>query len=277
MKSAYVTPNFETEAALCQAFILTVPEEWIVYPETCGWDILLVHRQGGWQIGIEAKLTLNAKVLVQAIEGRSRGTEGPDLRAVLVGKAGSENSYLAATLGLTVIAPEAKRQEFEWPGSRGHHRFGPKIPTFRPMPPEAAPPPGPAAWVPSWMDRETWFDEFPTQRHRLPDYIPEVKAGVPSPMILSNWKIKAMRVCIWVMRNGSINRAQFRALGIDPSRWMTGVWLKAGVNRGEWVPGSHFPAAQMRREHPGVFAQVEADYGKWAADAKLIPSREDAQ
>lgn len=87
------SPTFETEAALCQAFIRSVPAEWIVYPETAGWDILLVHRIGGWQIGVEAKQTLNAKVLCQAIDGVRYNADGPDFRAVLVGRVVAENAH----------------------------------------------------------------------------------------------------------------------------------------------------------------------------------------
>jgi hypothetical protein len=71
---------FESEAALCQAFALWVPEEWVIYPETCSWDILLVHRVGGWQIGVQAKKALNAKVIAQSLAGRARDAEGPDFR-----------------------------------------------------------------------------------------------------------------------------------------------------------------------------------------------------
>jgi hypothetical protein len=92
-------PTFETERALCQAYARQVPAEWIVYPETCGWDMLLVHREGGWQIGLEAKLTLNAKVLSQAIDGRRFTRPAPDFRAVLVGKMNANNELLGRNSG----------------------------------------------------------------------------------------------------------------------------------------------------------------------------------
>lgn len=257
---------FETEKALCQAFILGVPADWIAYPETCGWDILLVHRHGGWQIGVEAKLTLNAKVLEQAIRGRDKGYPGPDFRAVLVGRVVAENATLAHALGLTVIKPKPDPRELDW-GSWTHAPRpvqGPRIPGFHPDLPKAATLVRMDTYWATWDRDDAWLDQFPTERHALPDYVPEVSAGVPSPIILSAWKIKAIRVCVWVERHGIITRHHFKKLGLDPSRWMTGHWLKGGANRGEWVAGPHFPAAQLRREHPGVFAQVEADYGQWS-------------
>lgn len=259
-----VQPTFETEAALCQAFICSVPPEWIVYPETAGWDILLVHRIGGWQIGIEAKKTLNAKVIAQAIEGRRHNLSGPDFRAVLVGKVVAENAAIARALGITVITPKGISQ---WgrPKGRGFDLPGPLVPVFTPEPPRAEVLTRIGEWWSNWDEGQQWFDQFPTDRNRLPDYIPEVAAGVPSPMILSDWKIKAMRVCQWVDRHGVITRAQFKALGIDPSRWMNGHWLKAAPGRGEWCAGEGFPGPQFRREHPGVWAKIAEDYPKWAA------------
>lgn len=262
-KSEPVT--FETEAALCQAFLRNLPPEWIAYPETAGWDILLVHRVGGWQVGIEAKLQLNAKVIAQAIDGL-RQADGPDFRAVLVGKVVAENATIAKALGLTVIRPQGLQQSrFAKAKPKAHpwEWFGPHIPTFRPDLPEAESLVRIGEWWGDW-DRADWFDRFPTWRHKLPDYVPEVAAGVPSPMILSDWKIKAMRVCQWVERNGTITRAQFKALGIDPSRWMTGAWLKPGAARGEWVAGPRFPAEQFRREHPSIWEKIADDWATWS-------------
>ncbi|WP_126975591.1 hypothetical protein [Frigidibacter oleivorans] len=261
---------FETEAALCRAFLVSIPDNWVAYPETCGWDILLVHRTGGWQIGIQAKLTLNAKVLVQAINRRN-GPDGPDFRAVLVGRISAEHDALAHALGLTVISPREMSQSRR-PGGWWDAQ-GPLLPVFRPDLPQDETLDRIPTWWSSW-DHAGWFDEFPTERHRLPEYVPEVAAGVPSPMILSDWKIKAMRVCIWVERMGTITRAQFRVLGIDPSRWMTGHWLAAGPKRGDWVAGPGFPAAQLRREHPGIYPRVEADFETWAV--KLLPPKREA-
>lgn len=263
---------FETEAALCQAFILNVPKEWIVYPETCGWDMVLVHRVGGWQIGVEAKLTLNAKVLAQAIGGRGYGGQGPDFRAVLVGKVVAENAEIARALGLTVITQRAFPREKDWGGweHAPRQKQGPRVPAFRPDLPKAEVLTKIGSWWGAWHDDKEWLDQFPEKRCDLPDYIPEVACGVPSPIILSDWKIKAMRVCVWVERNTTINRAAFRALGIDPSRWMNGHWLKAAVARGEWAAGPGFPAPQMRREHPAAYSRIEDDYAEWSQ--KVAPA-----
>lgn len=37
---------FKTEAELCAAFIEWAKKDWTCYPETAGWDILLVDKYG---------------------------------------------------------------------------------------------------------------------------------------------------------------------------------------------------------------------------------------
>ena len=55
---------YPTEVALCSAFIAAVPREWTAYAETAGWDILLVRKADGFQIGVEAKLKIGVEVWV---------------------------------------------------------------------------------------------------------------------------------------------------------------------------------------------------------------------
>lgn len=67
--------RFEKESDLCAAFVSTVPKNWVIYPETGGFDLVLVEEATGVQIGIEAKLALNAKVIKNNCANRtSRGT-----------------------------------------------------------------------------------------------------------------------------------------------------------------------------------------------------------
>ena len=79
--------KFENEAHLVRAFCSTVGPAWTIYPETGDFDLLLSRKLDGFQIGIEAKMSLNMKVVAQAadlaITGRSALRPGPDCRAVL--------------------------------------------------------------------------------------------------------------------------------------------------------------------------------------------------
>jgi hypothetical protein len=261
---------FPKEADLCAAFIQTVPKEWIVYPETAGFDMVLVHTTGA-QIGIEAKLRLNAKVILQAVDKWNRHFKpGPDFLAVLVPEA-SELAAVCRLLGLTVLVvgkvPEALVPSgvASYICNRGKDFFSwPELPKVERLD--------------GWLGSVDWYDQAPIDRLTLPDYVPEVKCGVPAPMTLSRWKVQAIRVCIWVERAGTIRREHFRALKIDPGRWMTGHWLKMGAARGDWVAGPQFPAASYRKHHGSTYARIEADFHKWSAEAKLdLPPKDPVQ
>ena len=74
--------SFRSEADLCSAFLAIFRREyaakWVAYAETEGWDILLVRRADGFQIGIQAKLTLNIAVVNQCLaDGQSAGGVDP--------------------------------------------------------------------------------------------------------------------------------------------------------------------------------------------------------
>lgn len=255
--------SFSTEADLCLAFAETVPSDWTIYNETAGFDMVLVH-ESGVQIAIEAKLKLNPKVLAQVIETRPHWNfTGPDFRAVLIGNDGNHDlRTLAAALGVTVMTVARKNEHTSSYGSNSTKAAKffsrPKFPKVEPFK------------QCSWGSFINWFDQVPAQRVALPEYVPDVPAGVSGPAILGPWKIQAIKVCVWVKRTGSITRADFKALGIDPGRWMTGHWLKKGKTRGNWVAGPAFPLDQFKTVHPTVVGKVIADFDKWSVDNGLV-------
>lgn len=257
--------QFERETDLCAAFLSTVPEGWTPYAETAGWDILLVHDTG-FQIGIEAKLRLNPTVVLQAIDTgwhRHEGT-GPDARALLVPRMGAQQAELASiarALCLTIITVEARGPSLVSCGGNMGKSWtsSPRLPK-----------PGPfdLTKMARWYDEDDWVDLAPISRCPLPDYVPDVIAGDSSPVMLSGWKIKAMKICVLVERRGSVNRNDFRALQIDAGRWMDGRWLVKAPERGQWAAGPSFPAAHYRAQHPTIYAAVEADFETWAPAAQ---------
>lgn len=254
--------TFATEAELCLAFAETVPSAWTIYNETAGFDMVLVHETGV-QIAIEAKLKLNPKVLAQVIETHPHWNfNGPDFRAVLVPAGNSELCSIADALGVTVMTVSKKDWNTSYYGSNST-----KVAKFysRPRFPKVE-----ALKENKWGGSRDWFDHAPVNRLPLPEYVPDVAAGVPAPAVLGSWKIQAIKVCVWVETKGSITRAHFKTLGIDPGRWMTGVWLAKGPSRGVWVKGSHFPGDQFRTAHPTVYEQVIANFDKWSVESGLI-------
>lgn len=247
--------SFTTEADLCAAFVKALPPGWKAYQEWAGWDILLVREADGAQIGIEAKLTLNAKVIDQAAEGYSVESAGPDYRAVLVpyGVAGTLIS-VCGLIGLTVIAMKSggMMDDFRFRHSKP---FAPELPEI-------------SDWERYWS--QTWFDRCPHQRHELPDYVPDVEAGKAAPTQLTAWKIKAIKIAVTLERRGFVVRPDFKHFQIDISRWTQPGWrwLAPGPIRGTWVVSPRMP--DFKAQHPLNYEQIAADYEKWKAPEPAI-------
>lgn len=243
-----------TEAALCAEFVDKLEPGWTVYPETCDWDLLLVltepqpltdsqHRvydrtaikrlEAGTQVGIEAKLRANCTVLRQALPGTSwcdtENTAGPDFRAVLVPKAGGDFRCVAEHLGIVVLTTEkpggyrspvaGRLEQLLWHSTAWHH----------------------------------------ARRYKLPEVVPDVPAGVPSPVKLTRWKLGAIKLSMRLRHKGYLVRADFKEFGIDPGRWYNS-WLQPdGKVRGgrglRWVAAPDW--TPFDEQHPGAVAQLE--------------------
>lgn len=241
-------PLYETEAALCADFIAWVKAEsgkfnhgvqtpvWTPYAETAGWDILLVGADGT-QIGIQAKLKFNMKVLAQSVPEcwNHWHDSGPDYRAVLVPDRDSSHENICAALGLTMFAVNGCR----WDGRQTD--FAPGLDM--------------ATWTGGW---HYWS---PRKRHELPEFVPDVPAGTSGPVQLTKWKIAALRIVATLEVQGHVTRKDFQRFGVDSRRW-TGPngWLVPRSERmqhaGQYVRG---PALDFDRQHPEVYAQILAE------------------
>lgn len=229
---------FATEADLCRAFIGVVSRdhpEWVAYPETAGWDILLSRKADGLQIGIQAKLKLNPKVVDQAIpHWRRPSVVGPDHRAVLVpaGEQG-EMTGICGLLGITVI-------------TQAESGFGPRLPELKR----------------DWWD-DDWHHWCPAKRCELPDYVPDVEAGDSAPVQLTPWKVKAIKLAI-LLEERPVTRADIKALGLSPNRWLdryTG-WLTPTPQG--YVPKDTMP--DFKAQHPRNYEEIKADRQAWMAE-----------
>jgi hypothetical protein len=241
---------FSNEAELCAEFIKHNADKWDAYPETAGFDILMVRKSDGCQVGVEAKMRLNAKVILQAAESTSTyqiDASGPDYRAVLVpyDKAG-ELCGLLPRLQITCI-------RFGIEIIDGYEKYG--IPaTEKVWQHEYLPRPDICSW-------EGWYDLCPAKRCKLPDYVPDVRAGCPSPVQLSDWKIRAIKIAIILEKEGGVTRADFKAIGIDMTRWTQGGWInRDNYGKKIWRQGK---MPDFKSQHPTNYGQIEADYEKW--------------
>lgn len=223
--------------------------KWKPYHETAGWDLLLVHDSGA-QIGIEAKLLLNPKVLDQALpDHRWANERGPDFRAVLVPADGlqAHMESIASHLGIVVLAVSGRHDT--WNGTQ---RFD-----FSPALPDLA----------SNYDIGRWPNWHPIQRCKVPDYVPDVIGGHSAPVALTEWKIRAIKLLILLERRGHVTRADMKALKLSPSRW-------TDAYHGFLVSGPHGygrcgRTPDLKAQHPKNWVEIESDFDKWAPAAQL--------
>lgn len=256
MKAAEVKALYPTEAALCARLIECLESigGWEVYPETAGFDILAVWKASGHQLGIEAKLQLNAKVADQILpmHWSSLGGRGPDFRAVLVPCTSEANYGIARmldALGVQVLVPDSCRHRYRpRPGEqiqREVHRAD--LCSSSPWDPAAG---GLGEW-----GQTAWFDWNPAKRCELPEIVPKVAAGVPSPIQLTPWKIGALRVLADLELDGFTTAKGVRAHGVDPRRFCASDgWLQQ-LGEGKWARG-RIPA--FDQQHPEAYAEILA-------------------
>lgn len=218
---------FETEADLCAAFIrwAETHSDWIAYPETGGWDILLVNPYGE-QFGIEAKLAGNVKVLSQAIPDRIDWDDcGPDYRGVLIGSRTKARDFeeVCDALGIHCF----------WPRE---HIFGDDLDRFGPS-----------------LKNTDWQHHGPLTRIALPDYVPDVRSGSSAPIRLTEWKVGALKLIARLEVRGFLTRQDFRDVGVDHRRWTQNRhWLRLD-SEGRYLRGDKLIFDQ---QHPVVYGKI---------------------
>jgi hypothetical protein len=245
------TKPFATEAELCARFIAAVGADWTPYAETAGWDILLVRKADGFQVGIEAKLRINAHVISQALEeygAFAADRSGPDCRAILVPEEDAGGFDLICTyLGITIIRVLEKQRDHCGGGVVYRSAaFSPALP----KPPDHA-----------GDNYRHWHEWAPARRHELPDYVPDVAAGSPSPIQLTHWKICAIKIAVILEKRGFLVRGDFKHVNIDHRRWLpSGAgWLR--LDAGRYLRAPYFP--DFKAQHPRVYDEIAADYDSW--------------
>ncbi len=194
---------YKLESELCDVLIKHAKENgWRVYPETSGWDILLVKDI---QIGVQAKLKDNVEVLAQAIDF---GWANPDLRVVLVPKASKEFHAVAKALHIYVIHGASIKWDYLT---------------------------GSGEWEKA-IDGNTTLDKYNKKyltNSKKKCWVPEVEinvpAGVRSPKIITPWKIKAVKLCIKLNKVGYLTSRDFKAEKVSITLWVD-KWL---INSGK--------------------------------------------
>lgn len=243
--------HFATEADLCAAFIAVIGDKWTPYAETGGWDILLVRKVDGFQVGVQAKLKLNLHVINQAIEDGTHwrvAGQNPDCRAVLVppdARYGFER--ICGYVGLTII----RMRDMKGLSARYNPQFYPSLPSD-PL---------------NSYESHDWYEMATVRRHKLPPYVPDVRAGSASPVRLTDWKIKAIRIAVTLELRGHLTRRDFAHHQIDHRRWLAMGWLKA--EDGRYVRDC---LPDFEHQHPVVYKQIKAEAPKWLPKTVFEPA-----
>jgi hypothetical protein len=255
-----VSKLFKTEAELVERFCAILAQDrygngrttgdgWTAYHETADWDVLLAHTSGA-QIGIEAKLSLNPKVLEQALPTSRWHATGPDFRAVLVPHDGLQHHMhrIAEHLGIVVISVQGMMNE--WTKTMGWSMSPYSLPDLD-----------------SFYSTQDWPAWWPSKRCPLPDYVPDVAGGRAAPLQLTEWKIKAIKLMIVLERRGFVTRRDMEALRISPTLWtkLQGGLLARGVDGYIRCPRT----PNFKAEHPTNYAQIEADIEVWGKEFDL--------
>ncbi len=233
---------YEREVDLCAAFVAALDDKWTPYAETAGWDLLLVRKADGFQVGIQAKLKLNPLVLGQALDQYVHfhaEHAGPDCRAILVpwGEVNVGLEFIARWIGITVIKMEKQPERKSL-----RAKFSPDLPDGK-----------------DWTT-DPWQEQCPPRRHELPEYIPDVRAGDKAPLQLTSWKIKAIKLCILLDERGYVTRRDFSHLRLDPRIWTAAAgWLV--VEHGRYIRGPRTP--NLQAQHPVVWEEIKKDIDKW--------------
>jgi len=267
--------EFETEAELVAAFHQWVdrrnaaarkhghrrdggePSTWTIYHETGGYDLVLVEDQTGVQIAIEAKLALNLKVINQVLPDRY-SLRGADYRAVLIPQGGFQRELgaICGQIGINVLTVYDMRGGNNWLDDRGR-KHKPEWNVAEQLPDERSE---------YDFSTENWHPWLPIERIRLPEYVPDVSGGKASPVALTEWKIRAIKLLIVLDRRGHVTRADMKALNISPTRWTASsfAYLLPDKALGGYVACDNTP--DLRRQHPVNYSQIEADADKWAKE-----------
>lgn len=251
MKAAEVKALFPDEAALCDMFIrdMRAMGGWTIYAETAGFDILLVRDATGHQLGVQAKLQLNAKVASQILPSdyiyRAKGASGPDFRAVIVPCITESNEGIAEMLrilGVQVLAPDTRyRGKMQFTLTRNYEKKDARVLDITHG---------------SLMEWDlAWHDWNPPRRCELPSIVPDVRAGVPAPLQLTPWKISALKVLADLELDGFVTAKSVRDHNIDPRRFCASDGWLVSLGNGRWGRGSVPPFDQ---QHPDAYAQVLA-------------------
>ena len=207
---------YSLENELCDVLIKYARSlGWKVYPETSGWDLLLVKDI---QIGVQAKLKDNVEVLSQAL------SSGPNIKAVLVPRASPEFRTVANALGIFIIEGLVRIKD-----ALGRRYWIKQIKT----------------------DLDKYNKKhltYPKNVCWVPDVEINVPAGVKSPRSVTEWKVKAIKLCIKLNERGFLTSKDFKSAKVSMTIWKIKWLVDSGKKDGKLTKYVKNPNAKLPDE-----------------------------
>lgn len=253
-------PRTESEVDLCDRL-----RDWAerlgfeVYPEVAGWDLVLVATERvetgrlggifgraeiGYQVGIHTKLRASCEVLAQALPpAADYPFSYPHFGYVAAPRPGEGFRTLARHLGIGVIDTDPQARTWN-----GRAKSAGPDPVVRSQPPLR-------------LDKPL---ALPPVASRA------ILAGAPSPRVLSEWRVKAIRFLIWARTQENFTTADLGRFGISRAwadRWGDHVDTVIEKRRGRPVRVYRYRlVADVSRLPDAGYRDVAAEIA--AADAK---------
>lgn len=188
---------------------------------------------GGWDIfllreGVQVGVEAKLSAGIKVLSQALSPSEyrsGPAFHAVLVPKASPEFCDVARALRINVFTP---KNGLHWPLPK----------------------------------RLRWNHTKPSG---LPPVPYDVPAGVPSPVRLTSWKVKAIRLWVQMTVKGEVTIADFKSIGLDPKffrdRWIRDSGRRDG-RRHIYVPIEGDHPTRPDNQHPDVFRNLMENHEK---------------
>jgi hypothetical protein len=154
-----------------------------VHPELGSWDTLIVCRETGDQIGVQAKLRPTVEVFSQALSDEHG--PGPEIHAVLVPVAPREFLKVAFPCNVHVF--------------QGVHLDRLDLAAV-------------FSHAPRWGH---------PVREWAPEVEMRFPAGVPSPRRMTPWKLAAVKLCLLAREQGYVTREDMKRLKLNPHWWLS--------------------------------------------------------
>lgn len=202
-----------------------------VYPEVHGWDLVFVSAERrtldrfniiepGQQVGIHAKMRASFEVVEQALPPPPDGIgwHYPTFPMVAVPSAGGAFARICAHLGIGVIVGELPRRKWQTWGGKREARA-------------------------QRRQEDPRVSRWPKAQGYEPLLLPPIAsrtivAGSPSPRVLSDWRVRALRFLAFARGVESWSTADLDRFGVGRSwadRWGEYIDTRSEVRRGRKV------------------------------------------